>query len=163
MSPPRAVVIGVGNEFRQDDGVGPSAVALLRSRVVPGLRLIDSDGQPTQLLDAWANAELAIVVDAARSEPPAPGRIHRLLLRPASSSTVAGVSTHGLGLADTVALAEVLGRAPRRLVVFGVEAARTGYGRDLTPDVRAALPRVVDAVLAELGIAPREGGSGVSC
>jgi hydrogenase maturation protease len=144
----RAVVIGVGNEFRRDDGVGPAVLAELARRGGPGLALVLSDGEPTQLLDAWAGQPLAIVVDAVLCEPSTPGRLHRTDL--AGDVPVTTASTHGLGVPDAVRLAQALDRAPGRLVILAVEAADVGFGVGLSPAVAAAVPAVIDAVLAEL-------------
>ena len=42
------MVIGIGNEFRRDDGAGPAVVASLRHRVPPGVRLVIN-------LGSWPN------------------------------------------------------------------------------------------------------------
>lgn len=148
MTESRAVVIGVGNEYRRDDGVGPAVLAELTRRALPGLDLVLSDGEPTHLLDAWTGRPLAVVVDAVLCEPSAPGRLHRTVL--AGDVPVTAASTHGLGIPDAVQLAQVLDRAPARLVVLAVEAADLGFGVGLSTAVAAAVPAVVDAVLAEL-------------
>ena len=74
------VVIGVGNDFRRDDGAGPAVVARLRDLVPPGIRLVVTDGEPTRLIEAWTGAALAVVVDAVRAEPPHPGQVHRFVV-----------------------------------------------------------------------------------
>jgi hydrogenase maturation protease len=146
---PRAVVIGVGNEFRRDDGVGPVVLAELARRGLRGVALTLSDGEPTQLLDAWAGVPLAVVVDAVLCEPSTPGQVHRATLSaPLQASTS---STHGLGIPEAVRLADALDRAPLRLVVYAVEAADVGFGLGLSDDVARAVPEVVRAVIAELG------------
>jgi hydrogenase maturation protease len=143
------VVTGVGNEYRRDDGVGPALIAALAPVCPTGVTLGVADGEPTQLLDVWAGAGLAVVVDAVLCEPSTPGRIHRTTLgQLAPAGTSAG--THGLGIPDAIRLAEVLGRAPARLVVFAVEAADLGFGVGLSPAVAAALPGLAEAVLAEI-------------
>ena len=76
----RVVVIGVGNEFRRDDGAGPAVVTSLRGQVPPGVDLVLTDGEPTRLIEAWTGAALAVVVDAVRADPPRPGRVHRFVL-----------------------------------------------------------------------------------
>ena len=43
-----AVLIGVGNEYRRDDGIGPALVAALEDRWLPGVRLLVSDGEPAE-------------------------------------------------------------------------------------------------------------------
>ena len=167
---PAAVLIGIGNPYRRDDGIGPALVTAIGQLGPPGVSLIISDGEPSQLLDAWSGAPLAVVVDAVLCDVPAPGRIHRTMLDPASGQLSGGsladagdaaadaggtsagaASTHALGIPDAVRLAGALGRAPRRLVVFAVEAADIGFGPGLAPPVAACLPELIQVVLAELG------------
>ena len=78
------VVIGVGNEYRRDDGAGLAVVTSLRDRVPPGVELVLTDGEPTRLIEAWTGAALAVVVDAVRADPPRPGRVHRFVAGPAA-------------------------------------------------------------------------------
>jgi hydrogenase maturation protease len=154
MSEPWTVVIGVGNEFRRDDGIGPALVEYLRPLDLPRVRLVSADGEPTQLLDAWAGADLAVIVDAVLLEPSVPGRIHRT-----SVDQIPGggrsASSHGLGIPEALMLAQALDRIPRRMAVFAVEAAHFGYGNGLSAPVAAALPDLADAVLAELRVNAR--------
>lgn len=148
------VVIAVGNPYRCDDGVGPAVLAALRAHVEESVRLVESDGEPTQLLDAWAGAPLAVMIDAVLCEPSTPGRVHRTTLDGTGLGTQAA-SSHGMGIPEAVRLAEVLDRAPRELIVFAVEAADLGFGTELSGPVRAAVPAVVDAVLDELRRVPQ--------
>ena len=145
--PRRRVIIGVGNEYRRDDGIGPAVVEHLREHAPGSVVLTVTDGEPTQLLDAWDGADLAVIIDAVLCEPSVPGRIHRTEAVPQHAATP---STHGLGIPDAVRLADALDRAPRRLVVYAVEAGDIGFGRELTPAVAAALPTVARAVLSEI-------------
>ncbi|HEY3089318.1 MAG TPA: hydrogenase maturation protease [Jatrophihabitantaceae bacterium] len=140
-------LIGVGNEFRCDDGIGPAVIASLRDQVPAGVTLTITDGEPTQLLDTWAGADLAVIIDAVMCEPSVPGRIHRTEAVP---QPAAMASTHGLGIPDAVRLARALDQTPQRLVIYAVEAADLGFGHGLTPAVAAALPNVTRAVLAEI-------------
>ena len=144
------VVIGVGNEFRRDDGAGPAVVAGLRDLAPPSVRLVVTDGEPTRLIEAWAGAALAVVVDAVRAEPPRPGRAHRFVLdRPRAMGRPA--SSHGLGLDDAISLAVALDRMPARLIVHAIEAADLTQGPGLTPPVAAAVRTVARAILADIG------------
>ncbi len=143
-------LIGVGNEFRRDDGVGPALVAQVAESAPPGVTLSVVDGEPSQLLDAWDSVQLAVVVDAVLCDPSTPGRIHRTTLGDAYPAGTSA-STHGLGIPDALGLAEALGRAPARLVVFAVEAADLGFGTGLSQPVADALPDLTRLVLDELG------------
>ena len=145
-----AVLIGVGNEFRRDDGAGPRLVAGLGDRVPAGVRSVLSDGDPAELIDAWAGARLAVVVDAAWASPAVPGRLHRLVLGDRQPLPGSAVSSHGLGVGAAVGLAHALGRLPRLLIVHTVEAGDVSTGSGLTVAVSAALPGLAVAVLADL-------------
>jgi hydrogenase maturation protease len=146
----RVVVIGVGNEFRRDDGAGPQLVAGLRQRAPADVEFHVSDGDPAGIIEAWDGAALAIVVDAVRIDPAAPGRLYRLILDRDQLVPDRAVSSHGLGLGEAIGLAQVLGRMPARLIVHAVEAGDVGPGAGLTPAVAAATARLAAAVLRDL-------------
>ncbi|MBB5916734.1 hydrogenase maturation protease [Nocardia transvalensis] len=149
MSALRAVVIGVGNSYRRDDGIGPDVASRIERLCLPGVLATVCDGEPTGLLDAWAGADLAIVIDAVLCEPSTPGRIWRTTVDALRGVTTA-TSSHALGIPDAVPLGRALGRLPHELVVIAVEAARLDLGAGLSAPVAAAVPRAVDAVRAEL-------------
>ncbi|GIH21088.1 hypothetical protein Raf01_92600 [Rugosimonospora africana] len=73
----RIVVVGVGDRYRRDDGVGPAVVDRLVRAGHHGVRLAVSGGEASELIELWDGARLAIVVGAVRAEPDLPGRIHR--------------------------------------------------------------------------------------
>jgi hydrogenase maturation protease len=142
------VVIGVGNPYRRDDGVGPALADRLARIGLSDVDIRVLDGEPTGLLDAWSGAQLAIVVDAVLSRPARPGQIHRTnLTTPVGPSAT---SSHGLGVPEAVELGRALDRLPGHLIVYAVEAEDVGYGAGLTPKVAGALPELLDAVLTDL-------------
>jgi hydrogenase maturation protease len=143
------IVIGIGNTYRRDDGVGPEVIAALAKQDVPDVRLMAALGEPGAILEAWTGAARAVVVDAAKCDAPVPGRIRRWTPGDAEHSAV--VSSHAFGLPQTYALGQALGRTPGELVVLTVEIADAGHGVGLTPAVAAAVPEVINVILAELG------------
>jgi hydrogenase maturation protease len=155
------VVIGVGNEFRRDDGVGPAIVAGLRYRVPPGVRLVISDGEPARLIEEWTGAALAVVVDAVRAEPSQPGRTHRFVLDRPRAGAPRPASSHGLGLDEAIGLALALDRMPGRLIVHAIEALDLTQGTGLTAPVAAAADAVTAAVLHDVGPGMARGGAPV--
>lgn len=149
------VVIGVGNPYRRDDGIGPAVVEKLRRRHLPGVTLAECDGEPTLLLDLWEGADLAIVVDAVRTTAPCPGTIHRRSLRHPSGSRMRSAGSHSVDLGDAVALAAALDRLPHTLVLYAVEVDDTSVGVGFTPAVQEALEDLVDELVEELTGPPR--------
>ena len=144
------VVIGIGNEYRRDDGAGPAVIGQLRGLVPAGIELVITDGEPVRLLEAWTGAVLAVVVDAVCAEPSHPGRIHRFVVdQPAGAARPA--SSHGFGLDDAIGLALALDRMPGRLIVHAIEAADLTQGIGLTPPVAASVRAVATAILDDIG------------
>jgi hydrogenase maturation protease len=123
---------------------------------------------PTDLVELWSGRPTTVVVDALRSGAVA-GTV-TVVETGAGSPTLPGAAwaamgrggTHAFGLAAAVELARVLGRLPQRLVLVGVEAAGFDFGAPLTPEVQAAIPRAVDAVMGALGEDAAEVNSDVS-
>lgn len=153
------VVIGVGNPFRRDDGAGPAVVRRLAGNVPAHVCLVESDGEPTRLLDAWSGVDLGVVVDAVWSQGGAAGTVHNIRDRAALQSAAAA-SSHALPLAVALDLAAALGRQPRRLMVYGIEGADFGDGVGLSPPVArsvAALARELAGLLTDPRGRPRSG------
>lgn len=148
------VVAGLGSDLRGDDGVGPAVVRALAGHGGPPAALC-TPGDPMSLLDEWAGCDLAVVVDATRSGA-APGTVRVVPVVPGGGAApgpgarVAGKatspSTHALGLASVLALAEALGRLPRRVVLVGVEGECFEPGTGLSAAVAGAVPEAVAQV-----------------
>jgi hydrogenase maturation protease len=145
------VVIGVGNVYRGDDGVGPEVVRRLGATAPRWVEVVEHDGEPAGLLDAWDGADLAVVVDAVTSPDVGPGYLHRVELTADSYATpTRAVSSHGLGPGGAVELACVLGRLPRRLVLYGIEGKNFAPGLGLSSEVEASVNGLVDRILEEV-------------
>jgi hydrogenase maturation protease len=140
-----AVVIGVGNSYRRDDGVGPAVAAAVEALRLPGVRVVHCAAETTAILDAWDGAGLAVVVDAAAGGTP--GRVSHCGIDDFVERTA--VSSHELGLKQSYELAVILGRAPDSIVVVTVDVSDTGHGVGLSPPVAAALPEAVRVVAAQ--------------
>jgi hydrogenase maturation protease len=143
------VVIGVGNSYRRDDGVGPAVAERLRTRA--DLGVVTCEHEPSRLLEAWAGADLALVVDAVSSGAE-PGTVHRFDASEREvPSTVFRGSTHALGVGEVIELARALGRLPGRVLVYGVEGAEFAAGDGLSPAVAAVVEPLTVELLQEAG------------
>lgn len=149
-TPLNCLVIGIGNSFRRDDGVGLAVAEAIARLELPDLQVLTAIGEPGALLDAWATADSVIVVDAAMVDVPEPGRLRRWT--PDTVPDSPATSSQAFGLAQTYGLARALGRLLRSLVVLSVDIADASDGLGLSDLVAAAVPVAVDAVLAEFGL-----------
>ncbi|MCZ7527998.1 MAG: hydrogenase maturation protease [Acidimicrobiia bacterium] len=155
-----AVVIGLGNPFRRDDGVGWRVVASARPLLSAEVAVRELDGEPARIVEAWDGADLAVVVDAVVTGA-APGTVH--VLDRSIEALPAGAArggSHALGVGEAVALARAVGRAPGRLVVLGVEVADLGDGPGLSPAVERAVAGAAARVAAIVGTPAGAGTAG---
>ncbi|MDX2381772.1 MAG: hydrogenase maturation protease [Acidimicrobiia bacterium] len=148
----KPLVIGVGNRWRCDDGVGPRAIDALAAEARDDVELLILDGEPARLVDAWAGRASVVVVDAVRGGA-SPGTVHRVDALGGDLAVAASPSTHGAGVAAAVALGRALGRLPERLVVLGTEPACVGDGGDLSAPVAAAFDELVRRAAEEVATA----------
>ena len=142
-------LIGIGNHFRRDDAAGLEVVRRLRLAHPPGVILIEQEGDPASLIEAWSTVEESLVVDAISSGSE-PGRLHRFDVTDAPLPTeIFNVSTHALGLPEAVELARELGRLPR-LVVYGIEGESFEAGEGLSDPVQKTVEKLVMDLYHEL-------------
>ncbi|MEX2557743.1 MAG: hydrogenase maturation protease [Actinomycetota bacterium] len=152
----RVVVIGVGNPFRGDDGAGIEAARLLRGRLPNGVEVMEQDGEPAGLLDAWHDVRIAYVIDAVRADGLV-GEIYRVQIDRTAGTTLPASprrdSSHALGLGDAVELARILDRLPGRLVLLGIAGAHFEAGDALSTRVHAAVEQLVETLVEEVSAA----------
>jgi hydrogenase maturation protease len=146
----RIIVIGVGNPYRRDDGAGPAVIEGLRRRNLPQVELAECDGEPTRLLDLWAGADLAVVVDAIRADPAHPGTVYRRSLLHPSFGRTRSTASHAVDLGDAVALAAALDLLPARMLLYAIEAGDTSAGVGLTDLVAFAVSELVAEIAEEV-------------
>lgn len=149
--PNDVLVIGVGNIFRGDDGVGPAVAARLRELALPGVTVLEQSGEGTSLIAAWENAAYVIVVDAVQSGAK-PGTVHRLDVteKPIPAQYGSHFSGHAFGVAGAVEMARLLGKLPERLIVYGIEGLAFTTGQGLSVGVERGVETAVIQIRQEL-------------
>lgn len=145
------LVIGVGNIYRGDDGVGLMVAARLQEMALAGVTVREQSGEGTSLITAWENAAYTIVVDAVQSGAE-PGTIYRLDVteKPIPAEYSSHFSGHAFGVAGAVEMARLLGKLPQRLIVYGIEGLAFAAGQGLSPVVADALETAVQQICGEL-------------
>jgi hydrogenase maturation protease len=146
-----AVVIGVGNPDRGDDGAAVAVLARLEGSAPAGVRLVRLSGaDPAQVMEAWAGFGRAFLVDAMRSGAPA-GTVRRFDAAAGPlPAEVRLVSSHVLGAGEAVEMARALGRLPASLVVYAVEGATFALGAGLSPAAAAGAAEAAARIIEEV-------------
>jgi hydrogenase maturation protease len=144
------LVLGLGNVLCGDDGLGVVAVHLLqrRHRVPDGAVVLDGGTLGLSLLPHLEQAREAILVDAIRGEE-TPGTLVRLEGDDVAPAVAARLSVHQVGVFDLLDAARWRGRYPERLILLGLVPGSLELGVRRTPAVEAALPALVERIVAE--------------
>ncbi len=151
----RVRVVGVGS-LQGDDAVGLLAVRAARAELERLGVEVHEVRAAARLLDLLRGADAAIVVDAVQGPGIAAGEVVRLEAGPAGLPTgiATSLSSHGLGVAEVLALLAAAGEAPR-VVVLGVGVTETRAGARLSDRVLRSVPELVTRVVVEARLLSR--------
>lgn len=145
------LLAGLGSPFG-DDQLGwrvVDNVAHFEPQTASIVRLRSAD----QLLDRLSGVARLVVCDACQGAGPV-GSWHRWRWPDKELAALRCGSTHDLGLAAVLTLAERLGQLPPSVTIWAVEGARVDAvrepGGDLSPAVEQALFDVAARIAAEL-------------
>ncbi|GAW93260.1 hydrogenase maturation protease [Calderihabitans maritimus] len=151
------VVVGCGNLLASDDGVGIHVVReLLSRRLPPAVKVIEAGVPGLRLLDLIRDTQRAIIVDAVVAGE-RPGTVLRFNGSQLPRHARIGCSLHGMDLLYTLNLGWRLEpeRMPKEIIIIGIQVERQAPWRtELSPSVAAAVPKAVEAVMAEISNCP---------
>jgi len=149
LSQPLTVVVGVGNELLQDEGVGLSLVRALGREEWPGhVRFVDGGTGGYDLVSHMEGAAHLVLLDALAG-PGAPGDVH--VFRPedvVDRNPEMDASLHEARPLEVLRVAEVLGVRPPRVTVVGVVVGSIEPGLHLSPALQARWDAVLGAARA---------------
>ena len=146
---PPVLIAACGNVTAGDDAFGPMVAEALRRRGVPDADVVCLDLRPAALLDHLPGREALCLVDAACCQDQPPGVVidfdwfcpHRPELLDDDV-----LSTHGLSIADQLALADALGILPQTVRLVAATVAPSEHGGPASID----LHRLVDVAVRRI-------------
>ncbi|MFH0934417.1 MAG: HyaD/HybD family hydrogenase maturation endopeptidase, partial [Pseudomonadota bacterium] len=115
----------------------------------PEVVVIDGGTTGMEMLEDLSNADHIVIIDAVRAGKP-PATIIRLADEQVPVFFKTKLSPHQIGLSDVLATLEFIGEQPGGVTVFGVEPVSLETGMELSPQVAARLPSLLEMVAAEL-------------
>jgi len=138
----KTLIIGIGNPWRRDDGVGAAVVRALPDTV----QTLEHHGEGLSLIAAWEGFEQVILIDAIRAAAPA-GLIYRFdAIHDELPRGLFHYSSHQFGLAEAVGLARELNRLPAELIIYGIVGADFQHGTTLSPAMAAAVYKLSSCI-----------------
>lgn len=150
------LLIGIGNAFRSDDGVGVKMVRELAAMNIPNTRCKEATGEGATLMDSWRGFDQVILFDAVSADNP-PGTIVRINANEQMvPSGLFNYSTHAFSVAEAIEMARVLQQLPKSLQIYGIEGGNFGSGLTLSAQVEAAKQQVIEEVLEQMNFKRNE-------
>jgi len=145
------VVLGVGSPIMGDDGIGCEVVDTLSRRWAdtPALQFLDGGVWGMRILPHVEGANRLLIVDAIRAGGE-PGALVRLEREEIPMHVRQKLSPHQIDLSEVLALAELRGTLPAEVVALGIEPERVEMYEELSPSVRATVPRLIAEVERQL-------------
>ncbi len=152
------LVIGIGSPFG-DDQAGWEVIKHLELISCPAsLVTLRLDRPGPELINNLQGYERVILVDALFDQQMAAGEARELTFEQLEQTQSS--STHGIGLAQTLALARALGQLPAKLKILAISGTRFQPNDRLSPEVKAAAHKLAQRLVAEHQMAIGKGGVG---
>lgn len=148
----RVRIAGIGNVLMGDDGIGPFAIKILESHYdfPDGVEILDLGTPGLDLPIYLSGTDAVILVDSAQFSGD-PGEIRLFgkgdVMQNAPASRI---DPHSPALKESIFLVEQTGEMSVDFLLIGVQGACFNLGEGLSTPVRETVPRVIDAVIAEL-------------
>jgi hydrogenase maturation protease len=156
----RTLVLGLGNPILSDDAVGLHVAEGVAERLGPTSNIeVDTDcWGGLRLMERLTGYERAVIIDAICTGTQPAGTI--MVLGVDDLPTQHSGSAHDVSLPTALRLAEMMGMPmPQSISIVAIEAENVlDLGESLSPAVAAAVPVVVERVLASV---TSEGETGV--
>jgi hydrogenase maturation protease len=142
--PRRCLLLALGNDILQDDGVGLTAARLLRDEFQKSVDIVEAPGAGLALLELLEGYDRALLLDAIFTGYAPPGTV--LEFSRDDFQKAAAPSAHYVGLPEVLRQAERLGIVfPQELRILALEVASPFESHaGMSPSTRGALPGYVD-------------------
>ena len=141
----RALVIGVGNALRRDDGIGHAVVQALQQTAFPDNRFLLVHQLTPELVEDLSLADVVVFVDAAVDLK----ELHVAAVQPADPPQQ--LLAHATDPAGLLAFArQQYGHAPEAWTI-GIPAHDLGYGEGFSAGTRSYLDLAIEAATRIIG------------
>ncbi len=146
----KIVILGVGNLLLSDEGVGVHvANELMKMELPPEVTVVEGGTDGFGLLNIITEADRLIVVDAVKGGG-TPGSIYRFDIDKVQSCPSGfKTSVHQIGILEVINLSGLIGKTPHTTVI-GIEPKSLEIGMELSPEIKAKIPRIIELIFDEI-------------
>ena len=160
-APPKTLVVGLGNPILGDDGIGWRVAEAISESILS----VNDQARHVEvacyalgglsLMEQLVGYDRVIIIDSIQTRDGRPGQVYRLALEDLPDfSTGHTTAAHDTSLQTAMRLGRTMGvKLPDDVAVIGIEAKLVyDFSEELSPNVAAAIPEAVRAVLEILQI-----------
>lgn len=141
-------LFGFGNSDAGNDTAGRLVARAMLNN--PAVCVHEMRAVPIDLYQEWQADDCVLLCDAVLLDQ-APGTLLLIdLLRDQLPPQTAPGSTHGMGLAEAVALARALQRLPRHCFFYGIVAGAQHHSNKMDPAIAAAVDDCATTINADI-------------
>ncbi|MCJ7473076.1 MAG: hydrogenase maturation protease [Actinobacteria bacterium] len=141
-------VIGFGNIYRSDDGIGIRVIEdISRSGGIKDIELIDGGTSGIDLIFYLQNSDLVIIIDAVDAGQQNAGIV---VIKPYDIEKFQEIpfrsySLHDFDLSEALTLAKKIGTRAQ-IIIIGIKPENTDFGEKLTSEIEKKIPRIISIV-----------------
>jgi hydrogenase maturation protease len=148
----RKIVLGLGNTLNRDEGLGVYAVKQLEARLGKAyqqIEFLDGGVLGLNLLPWVEEASHLLVLDAINAHKE-PGTLIELRRNEIPLYSGIKLSDHQVTFQEVLGLANFRGFLPEHLHMIGIQPSDLSVGVDLSPEVAACMPQVIERAISVL-------------
>ncbi len=150
-------VVGVGNPWRGDDAIGWAVIDTLEGKIDAGAVLYKVQGSLFEIIDLLQMHEHLYLIDAWKADLPIGSWQRHDAKKCVFAKEGQPASSHGLGVAEAIAIAKNLDQMPASVVIYAVCAKEYGIGQKMDPQLKESIEHVAQAICKEVEICMKKG------
>jgi hydrogenase maturation protease len=141
------LVIGIGNEYRSDDGVGLAIARKIHGKHISSITVKEWSGEGAALVELWSGFKSVIIIDAVSSGAK-PGTIFKFdACKEPVPAKFFHYSTHAFSIAEAIELARTMKMLPSSLFVYGIEGLNFTAGTNISKAVQNSADQIIEQIL----------------
>lgn len=146
-------IVGFGNKFRSDDGIGIRIIKELEKlEFFKDIEIIDGGTSGTDLIFWIKNCEKIIIIDAIDTGKNTGDIININVddIEEFERKDYRSLSLHDLNLADILKLIKAL-KINTRISIIGIKPKSVDFGDKLSPEIERKIPELISEIKKETG------------
>lgn len=142
-------VIGIGNPFKGDDGIGLKLLEEIEKKDIPeDVRTYDMGSETFDLIHVLKDLDKAIIIDAVQFGG-SPGD-YRFFTPDEVNSLKKSDTPHGTDILEVLSLSEKLDEMPEKILIMGVQPKDTDLGEGFSRPLESNVPELVEKLYEKI-------------